>query len=287
MTNTAEVLLTSNSQEMNSRFPGLSMLQTSIFSKAVVQTTVRWMGSRGSRGHGWLKKYRSGLGGRHLQGRYFNRDVSKLAALNDQVFALNQRIIDMNHKVYAYLDIAVGDDDSAKDTTSQTTLSQPTTQRVTIELAAAALPKTCNNFISLCQEGYVSSKAFRIEKNVGICFGDFVSSNHSQKGTQGMCHSTVQNHTSDPYQTHTFEHEPLVLSHAQKGMVSMLSAGLDKNDSRFIITTVDDAPQLDGRFVAFGKVQQGLQELEHIATSTFTKKGRPTVDIRIVACGLL
>jgi cyclophilin family peptidyl-prolyl cis-trans isomerase len=257
---------------------GLSILQNTI-QKTV--HTVRWMGtgSRGSRGHGWLKKYRAGLGGRHLQGRYYDRDVTKLVALNDQVFALNQSL---DTRKVAYLDIAVGED--MKDTTSSIT-STPPPKRITIELAAAALPKTCHNFISLCQEGYVSSKVFRIEKNVGICFGDFVSDD-VQKGTQGSCHTSVRN-ASEPYHPHTFEHEPLVLSHAQKGIVSMLSAGLDKNDSRFIITTVEDAPQLDGRFVAFGKVQQGLKELEQIAASTFTKRGRPTVDIRIVGCGLL
>lgn len=252
-------------------YTGLRILQYTFHDTVHI---VRWMGtgSRGSRGHGWLKKYRAGLGGRHLQGRYHDRDTAKLVSLNDQVFALNQTL---DSRKFAYLDISVGDDKDTK--------SQPP-KRITIELAAAALPKTCHNFISLCQEGYASSKAFRIEKNVGICFGDF--SSEDPRGDQGQCHASVQN-VSVPYPPHTFEHEPLVLSHAQKGIVSMLSAGLDKNDSRFMIMTVEDAPQLDGRLVAFGKVQQGLKDLEHIAASTFTKRGRPTVDIRIVGCGLL
>ena len=231
----------------------------------------RWMGSasRGSRGHGWLKKYREGMGGRHLQGRYYDRNISKLGQLNDQVFDLNRTT---DARKIAYLDIAVGDDKEVQ------------SKRITIELAAAALPQTCQNFISLCQEGYASSKVFRIEKNVGVCFGDFVSAD--QNGTQGRCHPSV-GQLSEPYHPYTFEHEPMVLSHAQKGIVSMLSSGLDKNDSRFIITTVEDAPQLDGKFVAFGRVSQGMADLEKIAHSTFTKRGRPTVDIRIVGCGVL
>ena len=38
---------------------------------------------------------------------------------------------------------------------------------VTIELATVALPKTCHNFVALCQDehnGYKSTKLFKIEK---------------------------------------------------------------------------------------------------------------------------
>jgi cyclophilin family peptidyl-prolyl cis-trans isomerase len=229
--------------------------------------------SRGSRGHGWLKKYREGLGGRHLQGRYHDRQVSKLVELNNQVFSLNQTSHGLKDEPnMVYLDIGVSGDD------------KDTTKRIVIELATAALPKTCHNFAMLCKESYAMTKVFRIEKNVGVCFGDYVSRN--QDGTEGKCHASVMNSCA-PQHPSTFEYEPMVLSHAQKGIVSMLSSGLDKNDSRFIITTVDDAPQLDGRYVAFGRVQQGMTDLEQIALSTFTKKGRPTADLRIVGSGVL
>ena len=228
-------------------------------------------GSRGARGHGWLNKYRSGLGGRHLQGRYHARDTKALAELNNQVFALNAKSGESNSSNSsngAYLDLMVDGE------------SEP--RRITIELASAALPETCENFLSLCESGYELSKMFKIEKNVGLCFGDKRGSN----GEEGRCSDGLSK-GDEAHKSQVFEHEPLVLSHAEKGMVSMLSPGLDKNDSRFIITTVEDAPQLDGSFVAFGRVKEGMKELEHIASSIFTKKGRPTVDVKVVSCGVL
>jgi len=71
------------------------------------------------------------------------------------------------------------------------------------------------------------------------------------------------------------------LSHAQKGIVSMLSTRMDRNDFRFIITAVEDAPRLDGKHIAFGgKGQEGMEVLDKMVKKTFTKKGRPTLDIQ-------
>ena len=170
------------------------------------------------------------------------------------------------------------------------------TQRVTIELASEVLPNTCENFMALCTgtsassgtsgsstSTYQNSKVFKIEPKVGICLGDVTEANN---GLQGTCHSSTpnQNATGSP---DTFAHESTVLSHAQKGMVSMLSTGLDKNDSRFMITTVEDAPHLDGRYVAFGRVMEGLDVLEGLVKNVYTKKGRPQKSISIVNCGVL
>ena len=66
----------------------------------------------------------------------------------------------------------------------------------------------------------------------------------------------------------------------------MLSTGVHENDSRFLITTTN-SPQLDGRFVAFGRVVEGMDVIEDIHTNVFTKRGRPTVDIEVVECGVL
>lgn len=234
-------------------------------------------GTRGARGHGWFQKYRSGLGGRHLQGRFHNRDIPKRIAINEEVFGLNDKYASQkegritNHHL-AYLDLKVHDDQ--KDSS---------VHRIVIKLSTAALPKTCENFIKLCQEGeYRNSKVFKIEPKVGICLGDVTEKND---GMQGRCHESLGNDaTGNPA---TFAHEKTVLSHVEKGIVSMLSPGLDRNDSRFMITTVEDAPHLDGRYVAFGKVKEGLNVLEDIAKNTFTKRGRPTIDIQVVESGTL
>jgi len=233
-------------------------------------------GTRGARGHGWLKKYRAGLGGRHLQGRWHFRDVDELNAVNDDVFAMNSSTSKEDDNL-AYLDISVGGEES---------------RRVVIELASAALPKTTENFKLLCNEkgsannedggdtigGYESTMVYKIEKTVGLCMGDIVSND----GTGGRCHQKSGTYMN-PY---SFEDEGHLISHTGPGIVSMMSPGVHRNDSRFLITTTD-APQLDGRFVAFGRVRDGMDVIEDINTGVFTKRGRPTVEIKIVGCGVL
>ncbi|KAL7540465.1 hypothetical protein ACHAWF_006687 [Thalassiosira exigua] len=220
-------------------------------------------GTRGSRGHGWFWKYREGLGGRHLQGRWHQRDVEELNKINDEVFAMNGGDVPTE----AYLDLSVAGD---------------APRRVVIELAAAALPKTTENFRLLCQElgdrgGYEATSVYRIEKTVGLCLGDVVTDD----GSTGRCHPNL----GTPFSPYSFEDEGFLVSHTGPGIVSMMSPGAHRNDSRFLIAT-EDAPQLDGRFVAFGRVKEGLDVIEDIASSVFTKRGRPTVEIKVAGCGV-
>ncbi|KAL7537648.1 hypothetical protein ACHAXR_009112 [Thalassiosira sp. AJA248-18] len=235
-------------------------------------TALRFMatGTRRAKGHGWLRKYRAGLGGRHLQGRWHFRDVDELNALNDEVFAMNESLNKDDNKIptEAYLDLSVAGD---------------APRRVVIELASAALPKTTENFRLLCQEkgenegGYESTSVYKIEKTVGLCLGDVVSDD----GSGGRCHSKIGN-----YQTpFSFEDEGFLISHTGPGIVSMQSPGVHRNDSRFLITTTG-AAQLDGRFVAFGRVKEGMDVINDIATGVFTKRGRPTVEIKVAGCGV-
>ena len=230
-------------------------------------------GTRGARGHGWLKKYRAGLGGRHLQGRWHFRNVDELNEVNDLVFGMNESL-DVSIPTEAYLDLSVAGDSN-----------YTTPRRVIIELASAALPKTTENFRLLCQEkgengglGYESTLVYKIEKTVGLCMGDVVSND----GTGGRCHPTLGTYAS-PY---AFEDEGFLISHTGPGIVSMMSPGVHRNDSRFLITTTG-AAQLDGRFVAFGRVKEGMDVITDIATGVFTKRGRPTVEVKVVGCGEL
>lgn len=225
-------------------------------------------GTRGARGHGWLGKYRAGMGGRHLQGRWHYRDVEELKALNDEVFSMNESLNKAdNIPTEAYLELSVGGE---------------APRRVVIELASAALPKTTENFRLLCQEkgeegGYESTSVHKIEKTVGLCLGDVVSDD----GSGGRCHPKIGTY-QNPF---SFEDEGFFVSHAGPGIVSMMSPGVHRNDSRFLITTAD-AAQLDGRFVAFGRVKDGMDVINDIHTGVFTKRGRPTVEIKVVGCGV-
>jgi peptidyl-prolyl isomerase H (cyclophilin H) len=233
-------------------------------------------GVRNTRGHGWLQKYRTNRGGRHLQGRYHYRNVDELAELNRKVFAMNSSGSSTDVTANeVYLDLSIGGDKDSSNSTSSTTA-----HRIIIELASSILPKTSSNFRSLCQDGaYKQSKIYKIEKTVGICMGDIINNN----GTGGKCHESL----SSPQNPYTFKDEGYYLSHIGPGIVSMLSSGAHSNDSRFVITT-GDAPQLDGRYVAFGRVKEEcLEGLLGLVGGVFTKRGRPTVDITVSGCGVV
>jgi cyclophilin family peptidyl-prolyl cis-trans isomerase len=194
-----------------------------------------------------------------------------LNQINDEVFAMNSQLTagdDGENKVSteAYFDLSVGGEES---------------RRVVIELAAAALPKTTENFRLLCQEkegGYDSTSVYKIEKTVGLCMGDVIFDN----GTSGRCHPSIGS-AQTPF---AFEDEGFLVSHTGPGIVSMMSPGVHRNDSRFVITTTD-SPQLDGRFVAFGRVKEGMDVINDIATGVFTKRGKPTVEIKVAGCGVV
>jgi cyclophilin family peptidyl-prolyl cis-trans isomerase len=205
-------------------------------------------GSRGSRGHGWFHKYREGLGGRHLQGEYWDAPtLEEWQEWNDSIFAYG------NEEVSFSLNVE-GDVFPLK-----------------LELASAVLPKTTKNFQLLLQDGiYDNTKVHRIEKGVGFCMGDILGLD----GRGGICHESLSS-------TGNIETEPLVLAHIP-GIVTMLCPGLDKVDSRFMMLT-NRAPQLDGRHVAFARLDEdSLLKLQAWEASVFTKRGRPTVDMLVV-----
>mmetsp|Transcript_29947 Transcript_29947/g.49422 ORF Transcript_29947/g.49422 Transcript_29947/m.49422 type:complete len:268 (+) Transcript_29947:25-828(+) len=212
-------------------------------------------GARGARGLGWYQKYREGRGGRHLQGKYWDRNVEELQELNQTVFDFGSD----GH----YIDLQIGDGDDAP------------LHRLEMELASAALPLTTKNFQLLSQDGlYKDTIVHRIEKNVGICLGDV----NGKQGKSGSCHASLGPFGKLP------ETEPLVMSHLA-GVVTMVCPGVDKVDSRFMVLS-EDAPHLDGLFVAFGRLnEESLSIVKELMTTNFTTRGLPNVEIKIVDCG--
>lgn len=212
-------------------------------------------GAKGARGHGWYKKYREGLGGRHLQGRHHNRNVDDLEAFNRQTLDLGS--------IRVFLDIKQEDS---------------TVTRIDLELAEFALPKTTKNFELLCQEKkYVNSLVFRFQKKVGFCLGDYIKNT----GGSGKCHPAVMNKWG------FVDSESLVMSHTA-GTITMMSPGVDKVDSRFMLVT-HDSPHLEGRFVPFGKMSnESLEKLLAIESKgIYTVRSKPMVEFVISDCGLV
>lgn len=235
--------------------------------RTISSTVVRSFatGSRGSRGRGWLTNYRSGRGGRHLQGPYWDApSVEYRTAWNNAIFNLGSS--------KAFLEFSTEEWKEPK--------------RIEVELATAALPKTCFNFLKLCEGhalsdvpyslGYKNTIVHKIEKATGICLGDV----YLEGGKAGRCHPSIGK------LHYSFPDEGFILSHgATTGTLSMLSTGVHKNDSRFLITT-SLCNHLDGRFVAFGRVSEGMDVICEIS-GMFSKRGKPANDITLVDCGVL
>ncbi|AZQ44395.1 peptidylprolyl isomerase [Nonlabens ponticola] len=70
------------------------------------------------------------------------------------------------------------------------------------------------------------------------------------------------------------------LNHDAKGILSMANAGPNTNGSQFFIMH-KERPQLDGRYNVFGKVMEGLEVIDSIATVTTDGRDRPLDSIVI------
>jgi len=143
--------------------------------------------------------------------------------------------------------------------------------RIIISLNKNIVPKTCENFLALCEKkAYVGSKFHRVIKDFMIQGGDFT--NHD--GTGGV--SIYGN---------VFPDENFILKH-DKGTISMANSGPDTNGSQFFISTTK-TEWLDGKHVVFGKVIKGMDLVEFIETSSTDNNDKPVEDINVVDCGLL
>lgn len=149
--------------------------------------------------------------------------------------------------------------------------------RVEFELVDELLPVTCANFKLLCSNkapsgfGYRGSLfARRIVKDVGFLGGNVE--------TAGGSHSA--------FGSRYFGDEGFFIPHGEPGILSMANAGVNTNGSQFYVT-LNSAPHMDGRCVAFGRVVDGFDTLTKIREDVFTQKMKPVQTVLIEDCGVL
>lgn len=153
-------------------------------------------------------------------------------------------------------------------------------ERLVVELFSDVVPKTAENFRSLCtgEKGsgrstskplhYKGSIIHRIVKGFVAQGGDFTR----QDGSGG-----------ESIYGRKFPDENFKLKHDGCGVLSMANSGQHTNGSQFFIT-FKATPHLDGKHVVFGKVVQGIGFLKKIEQAG-SESGKPACPVKIVNCG--
>ncbi|NXA38451.1 PPIL6 protein, partial [Eudromia elegans] len=148
-----------------------------------------------------------------------------------------------------------------------------------LQLFSDTCPKTCENFRALCTGGitspssglhltYKNSVFHRVVKNGWIQGGGASGRGDGGESIYGP----------------TFEDENFAIRHSKRGILGMANKGRHSNGSQFYIT-LQAAPYLDKKHVAFGQVIEGTETLQKLeAVSTYNE--RPVEECKIIDCGV-
>lgn len=142
------------------------------------------------------------------------------------------------------------------------TITMNTGDVMKAELYPETAPNTVNNFISLIKKGFYDGVGFhRIIAGFMIQGGD-----PDGNGMGGPGYSIKGEFTSNGFKND--------LKHS-KGVLSMARTQIpDSAGSQFFIMHAD-APHLDGEYAAFGKLTEGFDVLDNIATTATDWSDRP------------
>ncbi|KAL2499590.1 Peptidyl-prolyl cis-trans isomerase CYP65 [Abeliophyllum distichum] len=145
---------------------------------------------------------------------------------------------------------------------------QTTHGDLNIELHCDITPRTCENFITLCERGYYNGIAFhRNIRNFMIQGGD-------PTGTGGGGESIWGKHFKDELNSK--------LLHSGRGIVSMANSGPHTNGSQFFIL-YKSANHLNFKHSVFGMVVGGLTTLSAMEKVPVDDNDRPLEEIKIVS----
>lgn len=140
--------------------------------------------------------------------------------------------------------------------------------KIKLELYPETAPNTVRNFVTLVQKGFYDGLIFhRVIPGFMIQGGD-------PKGTGigGPGYSIKGEFTSNGF-TNNLKHERGVISMARSS--SPNSAG-----SQFFIM-VKATPSLDGQYASFGKVTEGMEEVDKIVSIKRDENDKPITDVKM------
>jgi len=136
---------------------------------------------------------------------------------------------------------------------------------IKIELCPEAAPKTCENFENLVREGFYDGLIFhRVISGFMIQGGDPTGTGcgGSPKTIPGEFRANGHNNT---------------LSH-KRGVVSMARTNDPNSASSQFFIMHADGEFLDGNYAAFGRVTEGMEAVDRIASVKTDFRDKPTTD---------
>ena len=149
------------------------------------------------------------------------------------------------------------------------TIEMENGKTIVAELYPEKAPNTVNNFISLVNAGFYDGLTFhRVIDGFMIQGGDPAGT-----GAGGPGYSIKGEFESNGFEN-DIKHDRGVLSMARK------SSPLDSAGSQFFIVQ-EAAPHLDGDYAAFGKVVEGMEIVDEIASCETDTNDKPLTDIVI------
>lgn len=149
------------------------------------------------------------------------------------------------------------------------TITMENDNSIIIELYPDIAPNTVANFISLASEGFYDGLIFhRVMPDFMIQGGD-----PSGNGTGGPDYAIKGEFTANGFEN-TLKHD--------RGVLSMARAqSFDSAGSQFFIMT-KDSPHLDDNYASFGKVIEGLETVDEIASAERDSADKPLEDQTIL-----
>uniref|UniRef100_A0A8C6UJS4 Peptidyl-prolyl cis-trans isomerase n=1 Tax=Neogobius melanostomus TaxID=47308 RepID=A0A8C6UJS4_9GOBI len=161
-------------------------------------------------------------------------------------------------------------------------IAQETIGRLLFELFTDVCPKTSRNFKALCTgEQGMSASGFP------LCYKGSVLHRVVPNGwvQGGDISPTQRDDGGESIYGQVFEDESFAITHSKRGILGMANKGPHSNGSQFYIT-LQPTPWMDGTYVAFGQLIEGVDVLKTIEEAP-TSNERPKYDCKIINCGIL
>lgn len=148
---------------------------------------------------------------------------------------------------------------------------------IRLELYKDKAPKTVENFIGLSEKGYYNGRIFhRVIKDFMIQAGDSNCDwDDPNIPPAGICGTGGESLWGEPFEDEINDVK------IDRGILAMANSGPNTNGSQFFIVTEKPQPQLDGKHTAFGKVIEGMEVVQKIATAETVSGDRPKENVKI------